>query len=588
MLFDDLAQIEQKLERLRSDYAIVRDSIRARQLRREIKAKQLELLRRQISDQLAGVERSLSDMKAKLEQLKRMGAGTRDLKREDKVVATLVEHQEHLRTVLHGLSPDAPFKKPFLWPVEFPEVFERGGFDIVIANPPYVRQEKLAAIDQETYALSFAEVHTGTADLLVYFFARAVQVVRDGGRLAFITSNKFHRAAYGEGLRTFLPAELQIERVVDFGDLAVFAAISYPSILIGRKTKPDLEKPVAVARLAQPVRRALLKAGAAENVSTVREQLENLEPLLEQYSVADYPQTLLRREGWVLEDPKLVRLFDRIMAMGRPLGEFVQGRMYRGILTGFNEAFVIDQAKRAELIAQDPRSAELIKPWLRGKDIKRWKPDWAGLYIIAIQSSGDVDCTHLWRAATTEKQARAIFADAYPAIHEHMSVYEDRLRPRADQGRWWWELRSCTYYKQFEKPKVVWADISHMPRVFYDVTGFFVGNTAYIATGVQPWLASVMNSSLFTLLIAMKSPSIQRGYFRFFSEYVSAVPVIAASGQIATELSRAALEGVADEEHVDDLVFSLYGLSSDEAEAITVWVHENLEIAQAGEDAVDD
>ncbi len=591
MLFDDLAEVEQELEALRAEYATVRDSVRARELRREIKGKQLELVRRQIADQLEGVERSLTEMKARLDKLRRMGAGARDLKREEKAAAALVERHEHLSPVLDGLSPDSPFKKPFLWPVEFPEVFEQGGFDIVIANPPYVRQEKLSAIDQETYALSFAEVHTGTADLLVYFFARALQILKDGGHLAFITSNKFHRAAYGEGLRGFLPAELQVEHVIDFGDLAVFAAIAYPSVLIGRKVAPDSAAAVSVARLTHPIRRALAEAGASESVSSVREQLENLDALLEHNRIDGFPQALLRKDGWVLEDPRLVRLFDRIMAMGTPLGEFVQGRMYYGIKTGLNEAFVIDEAKRAELIAADPRSAELIKPWLRGRDIKRWKPEWAGLYLIAIQSSGDADCSHPWKYATTEKEARAIFADAYPAIHAHMSTYEDRLRPRADQGRWWWELRSCTYYKEFEQPKVVWADIALRPKFAHVEDEVFVDTTVFMASRQPRWLVPVLCSTVGWAMFAALAPSIQGGHLRFKSGYIERFPVVVPDAAVQTVLEglelRARTDGYEDSSTVDSVVSELYQLTTNEQEALGTWVAERSYIdddAEADDD----
>ncbi|MDI6711610.1 MAG: N-6 DNA methylase [Anaerosomatales bacterium] len=577
MLFDDLAEIEQRLEALRAEYATVRDSVRARELRREIKATQLELVRRQISDQLAGVERSLIDTKARLDKLKRMGAGARDMKREEKAAARLVERHEQLRVVLDGLSPDAPYKKPFLWPVEFPEVFEHGGFDIVIANPPYVRQEKLAAMDQETYALSFAEVHSGKADLLVYFFARALQIMRDGGRIAFITSNKFHRAAYGEGLRAFLPAKLQVEHVIDFGDLSVFAAIAYPSVLIGRKATPDAEAPVSVARLAQPVRRALAEADASESVSSVREQLENLDAFLERNRIDGFPQALLRRDGWVLEDPRLVRLFDRVMAMGTPLGEFVQGRMYYGIKTGLNEAFVIDEAKRAELIAADPKSAELIKPWLRGRDIKRWKPEWAGLYGIIIASSSSAASTHPWKYASNEMEAEECFARHYPAIHAHLSAFEEGLRARISRGRWWWELPSANYYKEFEQPKLVFTKFLSEPRFSYDLSGSFVNNACGFIAAAPAWLAAFAQSRVFWLLLALRLTDLQGGYYQIMNADFEAVSIPGFSERQQEELGAIAAQALdaerteASTARVDDYVRQELAIDADEWRLLCDW-----------------
>ena len=131
--------------------------------------------------------------------------------------------------------------------------------------------------------------------------------------------------------------------------------------------------------------------------------------------------------------------------------------------TGLNEAFVIDQAKRDELIEEDPRSAALIRPWLRGRDIKRWKAEPGGLYVVAIQNSSDADAANPWASAKTEESARAVFREAYPAIHDHLSYFErfkDKdgkekgLRLRQDQGRFWWELRACAYYREFAYPKI--------------------------------------------------------------------------------------------------------------------------------------
>ncbi|MBA3414205.1 MAG: Eco57I restriction-modification methylase domain-containing protein, partial [Chloroflexia bacterium] len=134
-----------------------------------------------------------------------------------------------------GLRPDAPFLKPLLWPVAFPQVFAAGGFDIVVANPPYVRQESLSDLDQKVFAAAFAEVYSGSADLYVFFFARALQILKEGGWLAFITSNKYMRAAYGQKLRAALPARTRIEEIVDFGDLPVFDVAAYPAVVVARK-----------------------------------------------------------------------------------------------------------------------------------------------------------------------------------------------------------------------------------------------------------------------------------------------------------------------------------------------------------------
>ena len=261
------------------------------------------------------------------------------------------------------------------WRVEFAEVFAaRGGFDIAIANPPYERQEQISGSKQDLKLL-YPDVYTGTADYYVYFYNRAVQSLRDGGLLAFISSNKYMRAGYGKKLRAYLSSSLTLSQVVDFGDLPVFTATAYPSVIVGRKLQADADLPLRVADLVTPIRREVMTKGLPVTTEAVNRALDGLPTLLDRHAVSGYPRSMLGEDGWVLEEMALVRLFERLMNTGKPLGEFVEGRIYYGIKTGLNEAFVIDQAKRDELVAADPRSADLIKRWLRGRDIKRWRAD---------------------------------------------------------------------------------------------------------------------------------------------------------------------------------------------------------------------
>ncbi len=499
---------------------------------------------------------------------------------------------EQIERFIGGLRPDAPYQKPFLWPVAFPEVFQHGGFDIVLANPPYVRQEKLAAGDQQVYAQAFPEVHTGTADILVYFYARAIQILRDGGWLSFITSNKYMRAGYGERIRAHLPQALALERVVDFGDLPLFeangkAVAAYPVVSVGSEGAASSEHRLGVVDLTYPVRRALDDAGKRVNPETVREALEDMEVLIEATQVADYPQVLLKKGGWILEDPALVRLFERLMSQGRPLGELVQGRMYYGIKTGLNEAFVIDAAKRAELIAADPRSSELIKPWLRGRDIKRWRPQWAGLYVIAVQNSGDGDASNPWAKARTEAEARRTFASTYPLIHDHLSRYEARLRPRADQGRFWWELRSCSYYREFERPKVVWPEFARRIRSCYADAGVYLNNKCYFWADAPTWSLAVLNSELVEFLLCMITSQLRGGFLQLYDHFVRRLPLVVPGDAEARGLVREmnGCDGDSQGERaIEAAVRSLYGLSAEQGSVIDEWFRRRSLAAGTAED----
>jgi len=506
-----------------------------------------------------------------------------------------VTQLEHL---LKELGAEDAYQKPFLWPVAFPEVFQYGGFDIVLANPPYVRQEKLSPEDQESYKQAFKEVFAGTADILTFFYARSIQILKSGGWLAFITSNKYMRAAYGEGLREQLTQQLRVQRVIDFGDLPIFDAngkpvASYPSVLVGRKDGYSEENVLRVADLTGPIRSALAAAERKANPENVRWALEDLGGILVENEISDYPQVLLRKERWILEDPALVRLFERLMNQGTPLGKFVKGRMYRGVLTGLNEAFVIDQAKRDDLVAEDQRSAELIKPWLRGQDIKRWQVDWAGLYIIAIQCSGDADASNPWANVSSEKEARQIFRETYPAIHDHLSWWEeypdpkrpDRtlgLRPRADQGRFWWELRACAYYAEFEKPKVVWGNLAVESKFALDRSSAFIGAPATILVEPAPWILAIMNSTLLNFIYP-KLTVLRGGAFQEFKvSYISPAPIVTPSVQSQSELIQlqdkltynAPLESEKREHlesEIDELVFDAYKVGVEERALLREW-----------------
>jgi hypothetical protein len=458
----------------------------------------------------------------------------------------------------------------FIWDVDFADIKADGGFDIVLANPPYLRQEAIDSLlgsgaKRRLQAL-YPRVGTGTADLYVYFYKRGFELLKVGGVLCFISSNKFMRAGYGEKLRAFLtgqegegnPKEVTLHTLIDFGDLPVFDATTYPMILIAEKRTPQ--------------------ENTAPRILTVT-NLENL-PNFEQYveeQAKPLAQKRLSRSGWGLSDPEVLDLLDRLRAAGPTLGEFVQGKFYYGIKTGLNEAFVIDRARRDELIAANPRSAEIIKPFLRGRDVKQWRVNFANRYIIALQNSGDRDSTSPWRHERDEAKARAIFKNSYPAIHSHMSAYEARLRPRADQGRFWWELRACAYYHEFEKPKIVYPHFATRPIFAQDINGIYYGNDkTYIIPNPASWLIGVLNSSAIAAYFMSISPPVRGGFYEHRIIYLETIPIAQSS-----EPQRIKLESLVSkiiqahkspagnaayiaqlEGQINEIVFEMYGVNN--------------------------
>ena len=587
-LRNDLQRLENNIAQRRREFERThRNPRRLRELRDFIARDQKELVRLHLVDALEGAE---GDLKA-------LNKGKKPTKSALSRAQSLVDRISSLLANVES-SDFGLVQKPFLWPIAFPDVLRGGdpnaGFDIVLANPPYVRQEKLDAEDQHSYGETFPEVHTGMADILVYFYARALQILRPGGWLSFITSNKFMRAGYGTGIREHLPSSLRIQRVIDFGDLPLFEAngkpiAAYPAVLVGNRSNDSVEHAMPVADLAGPVRKELSQANLKVSTESVRGVLGDLYGLLSRSEIGNFPQALLKKDGWVLEDPALIRLFERLMNRGTPLGEFVKGHINYGIKTGLNEAFVIDQAKRDELIEEDPRSAALIRPWLRGRDIKRWKAEPGGLYVVAIQNSSDADAANPWASAKTEESARAVFREAYPAIHDHLSYFErfkDKdgkekgLRLRQDQGRFWWELRACAYYREFAYPKVIFNRFVNSPSFAFDQSGAYHNDACYFAIPPTPSVTAIVNSTVGWWLLSHLCTALQNGYMQVFVQFLEQLPIPSLPEEIDKRLAQhvktlaTGVDAPDIEREIDTLVFEAYGLSPPERKLVLDWLGE--------------
>jgi len=287
------------------------------------------------------------------------------------------------------------------------------------------------------------------------------------------------------------------------------------------------------------------------------------------------PVSALSPEGWTLERPEVLALMAKLRQAGKPLGEYVQGKFYYGIKTGLNEAFVIDEATRSRLIDEDPSSAEIIKPWLRGRDIRKWKAQWAGLYLISIDSSSNKEWP--WSMAETEAMARPLFAEEYPAIHRHLSHWENKLRKRDDQGKFWWELRACVYWSEFERTKIVYPDIAQGAKFSWDSSKSHLGNTAYFIPTEETWLVGLLNSKVLWWFYGSITSSIRGGFVRYFSQYMEQLPIPTASDLQKAPIIELVLRILANpdspdvphlEAEIDRLVYELYGLTKEEIELV--------------------
>ncbi|MEK0188948.1 Eco57I restriction-modification methylase domain-containing protein, partial [Microcoleus anatoxicus] len=288
------------------------------------------------------------------------------------------------------------------------------GFDICIGNPPYVRQEQIKEF--KPIFKSQYDCYTGVADLYVYFYEQGLKLLKNKGILCYISSNKYFRSGYGEKLRKFLANQSTILQLIDFGDAPIFTAIAYPSIIIASKEKPENHQTrVLNWELGQPVDQF---ASVFENQSFFIAQKE------------------LTADGWRLESSTVLNLLEKLRTTGTPLGEYVNGRFYYGIKTGFNEAFVVDRETRDRLIAEHPSSAEVLKPFLRGRDVKRWCVEYQDLWLIFTR--------------------RGIDIKKYPAIENYLSQYQEKLTPgtgrKAGTYKWYEIQDNVAYWQEFEQP----------------------------------------------------------------------------------------------------------------------------------------
>ncbi|HUX67403.1 MAG TPA: TaqI-like C-terminal specificity domain-containing protein [Terriglobales bacterium] len=381
----------------------------------------------------------------------------------------------------------------------------RDGFDLVIGNPPYVRQEKLGELKDK---LKGYACYAGTADLYVYFYERGVELLREGGAFAFISSNKWMRSAYGKKLRDWLPKETRLRWVIDFGDQPVFEAIAYPVIVVAvRRRRPG---PFAPASDDGEMR--------VFNWPAETEFSRETFPGLPERSSFPVPQGELGGAGWQLEIPVKRDLLQRLRAAGTPLGKFCDGHLYYGIKTGLNAAFVISGERRRELIEADPHSEELLKPFLRGRDVKRWHAQPQDLWLIFAH--------------------RGIEISRYPAVRKHLARFRKQLEPRPlgwEGGPWegrkpgnyaWYELQDAVeYWPEFEKPKIVYPDISDGPCFAWDASGAYPANTVYMAQTRERWICALLNTSVLDWFYSQIASSIRGGYRRAFSPYISQLPI---------------------------------------------------------------
>ncbi|HFW6690781.1 TPA: class I SAM-dependent DNA methyltransferase [Campylobacter jejuni] len=349
---------------------------------------------------------------------------------------------------------------PFEWRFEFPEILDDDGnfkgFDLIIGNPPYIRQEELKEL--KPHLAKNYKVYKGTSDIYTYFYELGFNVLKDrGGVLSYITSNKYTRAGYGEALREFLLKNVKFLEYTDLNGIKVFdSATVDTSILCFEKSKSKDNKFKYLALSNEILKTCAYDIGLYKDF-------------------AEFSQNSLSKESFTFSDENTSALKAKIERIGTPLKEWHGLNIYRGILTGYNEAFIITTEKRNEILAnckdeaEKERTAKLMRKMLRGRDIKRYSYEWAGLWVIGTFPSLKIDI------------------EQYPALKQYLSQFLPRIEQSGEKGcrkktsnKWFETQDNIAYYEEFEREKIVYPNMNKEFIAFFDNEFFLLNQKCFI------------------------------------------------------------------------------------------------------------
>lgn len=468
---------------------------------------------------------------------------------------------------------------PFEWRFEFPEILDDDGnfkgFDLIIGNPPYIRQEELKEL--KPHLAKNYKVYKGTSDIYTYFYELGFNVLKDrgGGVLSYITSNKYTRAGYGEALREFLLKNVKFLEYTDLNGIKVFdSATVDTSILCFEKSKSKDNKFKYLA-----LSNEILKT-CAYNIGLYKD-------------FAEFSQNSLSKESFTFSDENASALKAKIERIGTPLKEWQGLNIYRGILTGYNEAFIITTEKRNEILAnckdeaEKERTSKLIRKMLRGRDIKRYSYEWAGLWVIFIP----------WHFPNVEKPKTMLeneqdLKEQYPSLYKHLLSHKERLskRNKEETGiRYEWyclQRWGANYYQEFEREKIGWQRITQEPSFILEKEYILLDSMAFMVANSKnelKYLLGFLNSSLIFYYFKNIGHLYSDKGFLLSNQYVEKFPILKINSKnqkIADELINLVDEILKAKEQdknantqelenkINSIVYKLYNLNNEEIRII--------------------
>lgn len=419
-------------------------------------------------------------------------------------------------------------------------------FDIVIGNPPYIQLQNNSGELAILYADCGYKTYARTGDIYCLFYERGWQLLKDGGHLCYITSNKWMRAGYGEKTRDFLSHNTDPQLLIDFAGVKIFESATVDTnILLFSKNKNQHKTLCAVTN--------------KQNKDSVR----NLSVFVQQEGVdCDF----FSSESWVILSPIEQSIKRKIEAVGTPLKDWDIQINY-GIKTGFNDAFIISTEKRNEILAncqtedEYTRTDELIRPILRGRDIKKYGYNWANLWLINTHNG-------------IRGQLPRIDIKDYPAVKAHLDQFWNKISTRVDKGDTPYNLRNCAYLDDFNKPKIVYPNMTKYMPFVYDDMGYYTNQKCFVITGQNiAYLTAFFNSSLFKFCFRESFPELQGGTREMSKIFFDKIPVKQISNK-EEELFKNAIDDIQNEYNkskaivIDSMIYDLYNLSEKERQII--------------------
>ncbi|PUE63331.1 hypothetical protein B0174_11875 [Arcobacter caeni] len=444
-----------------------------------------------------------------------------------------IEIQDRIDDVKYKFDDDYENKNKFEWRYEFPEILDNNGkfigFDLIIGNPPYIRQElikELKPLLEENY-----EVYKSTSDLYTYFYELSFNLLKNDGIIALLSSNKFCRADYGYSLRKFLKDKTKIISIVDFEKQKQFkeATTDILIFITQKKTQKD------------------------NDFSVLDHQLN------QKYTMK---QDELNYSHYSFSNSENQTLINKINGLGTPLKDW-NVKIKRGILTGLNEAFIINQQEKDTLISQDGKNKEVIVPILKGADVKKYKINFNNEYLLNIHNNPSIDI------------------EEYQKIKNHLNQFEQKLQTRSDKGSTIYNLRDCKFISYFKQEKIIWQELTDKSNFTLDTNGYYTLAGTFIMTGTNlKYILSILNSKLIEWYFHSMANSSGTGTMQWKKTFVERLPIVKIDKKeqnkiislvdlILSQNSDHNYSGL--KQQIDEKVYQMYNLTSEEIELIENW-----------------